>query len=1287
MFHRTRINASSRRTHIPQFVAVLGWIAAGWAGALAQADPIDLGIADDVDYARFVDAIRATEYVREDYIVLDRNPRVVASVTALSAYAQLNPLASQAQLDQFVSSYDAAIQSQYSGDPNLLRSANFMTALRFIVLDEPGLEGTNTHVGALAAELLDVVVPAPDNFAATQRRMVRFGQGIAMRYTHHNGFAQILAYGFYGVTQDGNARPELAMALNQYLTNAGYAPSLGMVNTDPRFDDVNAGILTLPADYAGYTTALNQSLVSNTIVSMVDAQTESVQIEIDSRVLTLSDALAAEPTLQDGYDLAQDQSIIDQLAADLRDQLRETSYARSSMFGATFLLGQSPLDELGDYSFATLEYNATLLEASDTIAEIQLGLSIAANVATLTAGTMAGDPVSAIGGVFGLVSNAIGIADNAGAFGNTPGVDEQIYAQLIELRQQVEAMRIEMNARFDRIEQQLNFMYDQMVVGFNAIGDAIGDLGNQNDAILRDMHIVRSQLSQLESALFGLAEDILLTELTDAANTVLDYRGENNIDLAYANQNPSFITASEDFFTFATVTAQSQAFVGSRENPSVTLTSADQYLSANPIARYLNDLAVLPQSLGLAPLTFTPLSGPEPWAQASSAYVQLVKENPWYFAFRYESQLEDYLADPQNESLPELDELIESGNALVDLGNAARSEVLFDALVARYKQQTADLQAEINAVLFSEMGTQQLRWTNGEEVAQVDLWDTDGVQTGIETLFAQYSPGHVPALSQMTDSSPDWGPTGTLFQIDSVTNPTLSYFEKARVVSGGGTDHANRAVLFEYLNQLDASPKYAHELRWDAYVPAPLNRGSFSTYPNFEVIHWMDADPDPAITDMQIIYRRRIQTEIDVWGDGFGAFSWIPVLLFWDESNPQDCAYQFFINGSGTVEWDTLKQGMPFGSITGADLQNSNVSASNYSWLQNMCGDNWPYMDNVDILRFRPWGDWANSSDGNTLILGNIFEFLTQYREGIIRPMINAAFVDELSSITSAMEQIDNTVALINAYLTIAAPEAMTRSEILRSALRAAPGESELGLRSSDILQLIIEFQEAADARDPRSAANPAFDFHVLDQILNDRIDFVHAEINRAIEMPLESAPYIEWMLEELNDVRDFVFALARDDAYASGNSGITIDALQGVMANDIPQEYRSIVVDPSFGALPANGDLVLNSDGSFEYTPDAGFTGVDTFTYRLIGTIIEGLPVPEDGQFVSDPATVVIVVESTGCSPADLTGNGTLNFFDVSAFLQAFDEEDPIADFDNSGTWNFFDVSIFLQIFSAGCP
>ncbi len=54
---------------------------------------------------------------------------------------------------------------------------------------------------------------------------------------------------------------------------------------------------------------------------------------------------------------------------------------------------------------------------------------------------------------------------------------------------------------------------------------------------------------------------------------------------------------------------------------------------------------------------------------------------------------------------------------------------------------------------------------------------------------------------------------------------------------------------------------------------------------------------------------------------------------------------------------------------------------------------------------------------------------------------------------------------------------------------------------------------------------------------------------------------------------------------------------------------------------------------------------------------------------------------------PADLTGNGTLNFFDISAFLELFAANDPVGDFNGDGTWNFFDISAFLTAFAAGCP
>ena len=54
---------------------------------------------------------------------------------------------------------------------------------------------------------------------------------------------------------------------------------------------------------------------------------------------------------------------------------------------------------------------------------------------------------------------------------------------------------------------------------------------------------------------------------------------------------------------------------------------------------------------------------------------------------------------------------------------------------------------------------------------------------------------------------------------------------------------------------------------------------------------------------------------------------------------------------------------------------------------------------------------------------------------------------------------------------------------------------------------------------------------------------------------------------------------------------------------------------------------------------------------------------------------------------PPDINGDGSLDFFDVSAFLVAFGAMDPVADFNEDGGFDFFDVSAFLSAFGAGCP
>ena len=81
-----------------------------------------------------------------------------------------------------------------------------------------------------------------------------------------------------------------------------------------------------------------------------------------------------------------------------------------------------------------------------------------------------------------------------------------------------------------------------------------------------------------------------------------------------------------------------------------------------------------------------------------------------------------------------------------------------------------------------------------------------------------------------------------------------------------------------------------------------------------------------------------------------------------------------------------------------------------------------------------------------------------------------------------------------------------------------------------------------------------------------------------------------------------------------------------------------------------------------------------------------------ESGQIVGygslggDPFRAFLLTPSAGCS-ADLNGDGSLNFFDISAFLSAFSKQSDIADWNNDGMFNFFDVSAFLEAFIAGCP
>ncbi len=96
---------------------------------------------------------------------------------------------------------------------------------------------------------------------------------------------------------------------------------------------------------------------------------------------------------------------------------------------------------------------------------------------------------------------------------------------------------------------------------------------------------------------------------------------------------------------------------------------------------------------------------------------------------------------------------------------------------------------------------------------------------------------------------------------------------------------------------------------------------------------------------------------------------------------------------------------------------------------------------------------------------------------------------------------------------------------------------------------------------------------------------------------------------------------VATDDSGASNGDPITI----GVITNDYDPDGDTVYICGNTGAV--NG-TVVQSGGSFIYTPNAGFVGTDSFTYTIC-----------DGNGGTDIATVVVTVGgSTGCIPEVIT-------------------------------------------------
>lgn len=109
-------------------------------------------------------------------------------------------------------------------------------------------------------------------------------------------------------------------------------------------------------------------------------------------------------------------------------------------------------------------------------------------------------------------------------------------------------------------------------------------------------------------------------------------------------------------------------------------------------------------------------------------------------------------------------------------------------------------------------------------------------------------------------------------------------------------------------------------------------------------------------------------------------------------------------------------------------------------------------------------------------------------------------------------------------------------------------------------------------------------------------------------------------------------------------------------------------------GYVPAAGDAmtVIDGEGTGEWAINESFETIDVPDVSPLLMRVESNP---------DSLRLVITCGADLAAPF-----GTLDFFDVSAFLANFTSHDPSVDFDGNGSFDFFDVSAFLSLYSAEC-
>ena len=126
------------------------------------------------------------------------------------------------------------------------------------------------------------------------------------------------------------------------------------------------------------------------------------------------------------------------------------------------------------------------------------------------------------------------------------------------------------------------------------------------------------------------------------------------------------------------------------------------------------------------------------------------------------------------------------------------------------------------------------------------------------------------------------------------------------------------------------------------------------------------------------------------------------------------------------------------------------------------------------------------------------------------------------------------------------------------------------------------------------------FIYQLNDGMANSNVAHASIAVTPAIELPGNDRPFVH-----------------NDHYELTADSPFTVDAANGVLVNDHDAQGDAMLAS-IFGSGAQHGSVVLNTDGSFTYTPNAGYIGTDSFLYWV-----------NDGELQSSLAAVTLVISA----------------------------------------------------------